>query len=67
LTSSQDDKSLLAELDLGAFDVMSKPVILDAIELVVQLRRVISAAGRGLYHPQDFVDLLCAHLHDELA
>jgi len=31
-------------MELGAFDVMGKPPTLDAIELAIQLRQVISAA-----------------------
>ncbi len=44
LSSSQDDKLLQEALALGAFDVMGKPPTLDAIELAIQLRQVISAA-----------------------
>ena len=44
LSSSQDDKLLQEALALGAFDVMGKPPTLDAIELAIQLREVISAA-----------------------
>lgn len=44
LSSSQDDKLLQDALTLGAFDVMGKPPTLDAIELAIQLRQVISAA-----------------------
>jgi len=44
LSSSQDDKLLQEAMELGAFDVMGKPPTLDAIELAIQLRQVISAA-----------------------
>src|SRR5688572_26764184 len=42
LTSSQDEHSLQQTLDLGAVDVMGKPVELERLELVVQVGLAVS-------------------------
>jgi DNA-binding response OmpR family regulator len=43
MTNSQDTKKLQKMLDLGAVDVLGKPVDLDRLELVVQVGCILSA------------------------
>ncbi|MBI3809247.1 MAG: response regulator [Nitrospirae bacterium] len=43
LTASQEERLLQEVLDLGAFDVLSKPVNLDQIELAVMVKLLLSA------------------------
>ncbi len=43
LTASQDESLLLAALDLGAFDVLHKPVDLEQVELAVMVKLLLSA------------------------
>jgi DNA-binding NtrC family response regulator len=52
LTASQEEPLLKAALDLGAFDVLSKPVDLDQVELAVLVKLMLNApddltASRG--------------------
>ena len=42
LTASQDNELLKTALDLGAFDVLSKPVALDQVELAVMVKLAMS-------------------------
>lgn len=44
MTSSQDEEKLQKMLDLGAVDVLGKPVDLERLELVVQLGCILTAA-----------------------
>lgn len=43
LTASQDEPLLQEALDLGAFDVLSKPVDLNQVELAVMVKLLLSA------------------------
>ncbi len=43
LTASQDEPLLKTAMDLGAFDVLSKPVDLDQVELAVMVKLALSA------------------------
>ena len=43
LTASQDEPLLKSALDLGAFDVLSKPVDLKQLELAVLVKLALSA------------------------
>jgi two-component system OmpR family response regulator len=44
LTGSQEESDLQGMLDLGAVDVMGKPVDLEGVELAVQLGCILAAA-----------------------
>jgi CheY-like chemotaxis protein len=51
LTASQDEPLLQTALDLGAFDVLSKPVDLDQVELAVMVKLLLQEDS-GLPLPQ---------------
>jgi DNA-binding response OmpR family regulator len=44
LSASQEESLLQEVLDIGAFDVMSKPIDLEELELAVMVKLVLSEA-----------------------